>query len=196
MTDTNAHNPGNSDAAGEASAATVTATATEPSVVAVFGTHAAAESAVKALQHNGVDMTRLSIVGKDYRTEDRPLGFYNVGDRMKVWGTRGAFWGVLFGLLLSPALFLLPVLGHVIVFGPVTAAIVSALQAGVFTGGASAIAAALYSIGIPKDSVVRYETAIRADKFLLIVHGTTGDAAEVERILRDAGAESVDSHGI
>jgi len=36
----------------------------------------------------------------------------------------------------------------------------------------------LYSIGIPKDSIVKYETALKTDQFLLIVHGT---AAEVEK---------------
>jgi hypothetical protein len=27
------------------------------------------------------------------------------------------------------------------------------------------------SIGIPKDSVIKYEAAVKTDKFLLIVHG-------------------------
>ena len=38
-------------------------------------------------------------------------------------------------------------------------------------GGLTALGAALYSIGIPKDSIVTYETALKADKFLLLVHG-------------------------
>jgi hypothetical protein len=33
-------------------------------------------------------------------------------------------------------------------------------------------------MGIPKDSVVQYEAALKTDKFLLMVHGT---AAEVEK---------------
>ena len=38
----------------------------------------------------------------------------------------------------------------------------------VLGGGASVLAAALSSIGIPKDSAIRYETAVMADKYLLI----------------------------
>ena len=42
----------------------------------------------------------------------------------------------------------------------------------------TAIGAGLYGMGIPKDSVVEYETALKTDKFLLTVHDT---ASEVER---------------
>jgi hypothetical protein len=41
----------------------------------------------------------------------------------------------------------------------------------------SAIGAGLYSIGIPKDSVLQYEIALKADKFLLIAHGTADEVA-------------------
>ena len=38
------------------------------SVIAIYETHERAEAAVKALQHQGFDMTKLSIVGRDYHT--------------------------------------------------------------------------------------------------------------------------------
>ena len=41
---------------------------------------------VKTLQHQGYDMTKLSIVGKDYHTEEHVVGYYNTGDLMKSWG--------------------------------------------------------------------------------------------------------------
>jgi hypothetical protein len=62
-------------------------------VVGVYNTHTEAEAAVKELQHAGFDMKKLSIVGKDYQTEEHVIGFYNAGDRMKFWGKQGAFWG-------------------------------------------------------------------------------------------------------
>jgi hypothetical protein len=46
-------------------------------VVAIFGTHTEAEAAVKDLQHSGVDMTKLSIVGRDYHTQEHVVGYYN-----------------------------------------------------------------------------------------------------------------------
>jgi len=50
-------------------------------------------------------------------------------------------------------------------------------------GGLSAIGAGLYSIGIPKNSILEYETAIKADKFLLVVHGTAAETAKAKDIL-------------
>ena len=65
-------------------------------VVGVYHSHTDAEAAVKELQKSGFDMQKLSIVGKDYQTEEHVVGYYNAGDRMKFWGTRrpfGAGWG-------------------------------------------------------------------------------------------------------
>lgn len=74
-------------------------------VVAVYDNHAAAQNAVEQLQKSGFDMEKLSIVGKDYLTEENVTGYYNAGGRMKHWGKLGAFWGGLWGLLLGAAFF-------------------------------------------------------------------------------------------
>jgi uncharacterized membrane protein len=79
------------------------------SVVAIFKTHTGAESAVKELQQEGFDMKNLSIVGKDYHTDENVVGYYNTGDRMKYWGKLGAFWGGFWGLLFGSAFFVSPV---------------------------------------------------------------------------------------
>ncbi len=44
------------------------------SVVAIYGTHDKAEEAVKELQKSGFDMKKLSIVGKDYHTDEEVTG--------------------------------------------------------------------------------------------------------------------------
>ncbi len=59
-------------------------------VIAVFNSHPEAEAAVKELQRGGFDMNQLSVVGKDYHTEEQVVGYYNSGDRMKYWGKMGA----------------------------------------------------------------------------------------------------------
>ena len=142
------------------------------SVVAVYDSHSAAEHAVQELQRSGFNMKKLSIVGKDYHTEQHVVGYYNAGDRMRYWGKMGAFWGWIFGCLFGSALFVVPGFGPLIVGGPLVAWIVGALEEAVVIGGLSALGAGLYSIGIPKDSVLKYETAIKAGKFVLIAHGT------------------------
>jgi uncharacterized membrane protein len=151
-------------------------------VVAIYGTHAEAEAAVKDLQHSGVDMTKLSIVGRDYHTEEHVVGYYNTGDRMKAWGKSGAFWGGLWGFMFG-AFFLIPGLGPILVAGPLVVWIVGALEGAVVVGGLSVLGAALVSIGIPKDSALKYETELRAGKFLLIAHGTQEDVARAKALL-------------
>ena len=69
-------------------------------VVSVFNTHPEAEDAIKELQKAGFDMKKLSVVGKDYQTDEHVVGYYNTGDRVKYWGKLGAFWGGLWGFLI------------------------------------------------------------------------------------------------
>ena len=140
--------------------------------VAIFNTHVEAENAVKELQKSGFDMKKLSIVGKDYHTEEQVVGYYQMGDRMKSWGKMGAFWGGLWGILFGAAFFWIPGIGPLVVAGPLVSAIIGGLEGAVAVGGLTALGAGLYSLGIPKDSIINYESSIKSDKFLLVVHGT------------------------
>ena len=106
-----------------------------------------------------------------------------LGDRMKYWGKVGAFWGGFWGLLFGSAFFMIPGLGPILAAGPVVAWIVGALEGAVVVGGVSALGAGLYSMGIPKDSIVKYETALKTDQFLLIAHGTAAEVAKAKDII-------------
>ena len=129
-------------------------------VVAIYPSHTAAEEAVKELQQSGFDMTKLSIIGRDYHTDEHVVGYYNSGDRMKVWGKTGAFWGGLWGFVFGSAFFWVPGIGPLLVAGPLVSWIVGALEGAVVVGGLSALGAAIFSIGVPKDSVIQYEAAV------------------------------------
>jgi hypothetical protein len=163
-------------------------------VVGIFNNHPEAETSIKELQRAGFDMKKLSIVGKDFHTEEHIVGYYNAGDRMKVWGKLGGFWGGFWGLLFGSAMFVIPGLGPLVVFGPLVTWIVAALEGALVMGGLSALAAALYSIGIPHDSCLQYETAVKANKFLVIAHGTGEEVATAQNILQTAGAAHVGIH--
>ena len=168
--------------------------AKEDVAVAIYNTHLEAEQAVKTLEKAGFAMKQLSIVGKDYHTEEHVTGYYNAGDRMKYWGKMGAFWGGIWGLLLGGAFFAVPGIGPVLVAGPLVAWIVAALEGAAVFGGVSAIGAGLYSVGIPKNSVLRYETALKADKFLIIAHGTAEEVTKAQDILRTTRAAEIGMH--
>jgi hypothetical protein len=163
-------------------------------VIAVYDKHSAAEAAVKQLQKSGFDMKKLSVVGKDYHTDERVVGYYNAGDRMKYWGKLGAFWGGFWGLLFGAAFFWVPAIGPVLVSGPLVAWIVAGLEDAVVVGGLSAIGAGLFSIGIPKDSVVTYETALKAGQYLVVAHGTSAEVEKARNILSTLKPTNLSDH--
>jgi hypothetical protein len=163
-------------------------------VVAIYTSHTQAEAAVKQLQESGFDMKKLSIVGRDYHTDENVVGYYNAGDRMKCWGKTGAFWGGIWGLLFGSAFFFVPGIGPLLVAGPLVTWIVGALEGAALVGGLSALGAGLYSLGIPKDSVLQYETAVRTGKFVLIAHGSDIETAQARKIISETNAESTAEH--
>jgi hypothetical protein len=168
---------------------------TQNSVVAVYRSHTEADQALKELQSGGVDMRKLSIVGKGYHTEEHAVGYYNAGDRMKYWGKVGAFWGGFWALLFGSAIFMIPGLGPILAAGPVVAWIVAGLEGAVEVGALGVLGAGLFSIGIPKDSIVKYETALKTDQFLLIANGTAEEVAKAKDILATTHPVSFSTHG-
>jgi hypothetical protein len=164
------------------------------SAVGLFSNHQDAEYAVKELQKAGYDMKKLSVVGKDYHTEENVIGYYNTSDRIATWGKFGVFWGTIWGLLFGSAFFVIPGLGPVMVAGPLVSWIVGVLETALVTGGITALGGALASIGIPHDSVITYETAIKANKFILVVHGTLPEVEKAKDILMQSKAEEANVH--
>jgi len=164
------------------------------SCIAVYNTHSEAENAIKDLTKAGFDIKKLSVVGRGYHTEDDVVGFYNVGDRVKFWGADGAFWGGIMGLLLGAGFFWIPAFGPLVVAGPLASSLIGGLEGAALVGGLTAFGAALYSIGVPRDSVLKYETALKADRFLLIVHGTRAEVERAAEILRTNDKAEVNTH--
>jgi uncharacterized membrane protein len=164
------------------------------SVVAMFDQHTQAEEAVKELQKAGFDMKKLSIVGKGYHTEENVVGYYTTGERMKHWGKYGAFWGAIWGMLFGSAFFMIPGIGPLVIAGPLVAWIAGALEGAAVVGGLSAIGAGLYSIGIPKKSILQYETSLKAGKFMLVAHGTPDEVTRAKAVLANSGSSETQLH--
>jgi hypothetical protein len=115
---------------------------------------------------------------------------------MKYWGKLGGFWGGFWGLLFGSAFFFVPGFGPLLVAGPLVGWIVGALEGAVVVGGLSAIGGGLYSIGIPKDSVLQYETAIKTGKYVLIAHGTGDEVTRAREIIKRNNPEALNDHQI
>jgi len=139
-------------------------------------------------------MTKLSIVARGAYVDEHVIGYYHTGDRMKYWGKLGALWGGISGMLFGTGLFLIPGAGPILVAGPLVSWIVGALEGAVMIGGASAIGAGLFSIGIPKNSILKYDSALKSGQYLVIVHGTEDDVRTAKNIILSTTPESVDEH--
>jgi uncharacterized membrane protein len=166
----------------------------EASLVAAYPTHHAAEEAVRALHKAGLDLQRLSILGRGMQTEEHAVGFYTSQDRMKFWGGAGVMWGSLYGLLLGSALFLLPVTGPLVVMGPLVGVLAGAIEGAAVGGSLGVLAAALASLGIPEDSVVRYEVEVKEGHYLLVVRGTPAIITHAHVCLEGTGATALTEH--
>jgi hypothetical protein len=147
-------------------------------VVAMCNTHTEAQAAIKALNHAAFNVKKLSIVGKDYHTDKHVVGYYNTGHGMKYWGT--AITGI----------------GPVLIAGPLLGWVLGALEETVVIGGITAIGTALNNMGIPKDDVLSYETALKSSKFILLAHGTAEEVAHAQSIIQAKRARSIGAHAI
>ena len=105
------------------------------SIVAIYPSHTAAEEAIEKLQQSGFDMKKLSIVGREYNTDEHMAG-----------GLKGA------------------------------------------------LGADFYSLGIPKDSILRYKTAVKIGKFVLIAHSSMDDTTHTKTILNSTMPDILEHH--
>jgi len=161
-------------------------------LVAIYNTHTEAEAAIKKMQSLGLDMRRLSLLGKDYRTEDTVVGCYRSRDRTRYWENLNAFGGGAWDILSGVAFFYIPEMGPFLVGGPLASSIIGSLEGAVAVRGLSAIGSGLYITGVPKDSISRYERVMKAGKYLVVVQGTEEDMSEAKAVARTTGASEFD----
>jgi hypothetical protein len=161
-------------------------------VAAIYKSHTEAEAAIKVVLQSGFDMKNLSIVGRDFFSEEDVIGYYNAGDRMKHWGRMGAFWCGIWALLFGSAFFFVPGFGPLLMAGPLVSGMAEALEDTL--GGMSAIGAGLHRLGIPKKSVPKYETALKTSRFVVIANGTVEEATRARGIMNRTHPEALEAH--
>jgi hypothetical protein len=163
-------------------------------LVATCNSHREAEQAVKELQKAGFNMKKLSLIGKDYHSEEQVVGYYTAGDSMKHFGKFGAFWGGIFGMVAGSAFFFIPGIGPLMVAGSLVTTLIGGLEGAALGGGIGILMGALASLDIPKESIVKYETALKADKYLLIAHGSPKEIDQAKKTLSGKSGIKVDVH--
>ena len=179
-------------------------------IVATFNAHPEAEDAVKEVQKAGFDIKKFSIIGRDYHSAlfsipdtgpilvagpivswiiGKILAIFNIHPDVENAGMEVQKTGFAMKKLSivgkddHSAFFFIPGIGPILVTGPLVSWIIGALERGVAAGELDVVGTALFSLGIPKDSIVRYEISLRENKFLLIAHGSFTEVGHVRKIL-------------
>jgi hypothetical protein len=167
-------------------------TTTVSSAVAVYADHASAEGAVRRLHEAGFAMRDLSIVGRDFQVSEEPVGFVSAGDYAAAGAGTGAWVGGLFGLLVGAAFLILPGVGPVVIAGPLSAALLGGLEGALAGAAIGGLSGALVGWGVPKEQALKYETQVKAGKFLVIARGKTADVDRARTLLGPEGSEHVE----
>ncbi|MFL9923422.1 DUF1269 domain-containing protein [Herbaspirillum lusitanum] len=149
----------------------------------IFSNHIEAADAIHSLNRSGFDVNKLSLIGKGYHSERNPIGFYTRGGQIKVWGRRGACWGGIWGLFLSSGVFYIPGIGLLVMAGPIVAMLVSNFDGAPVGGGITALGAAFSDFGATGHQAMQYESELKTDKYVLLVHGSTEDVAKLNYLL-------------
>ncbi len=167
--------------------------------VGVFKNKDQANQLVARLIKEDFPSDRISVLHRSGGSGDDMLGisYSNAGERMKVWGEHGAFWGGLWGLLAgATGLFVLPGIGPLLAAGPIVEALGGAIAGAALTGGAMAgaaalteLAGALHRMGIPDDSLEEIHAAIEAGAYVVILHCAPEELTQCQMKLRWAGAD-------
>ncbi len=160
----------------------------ERTVVGVFRSRENAERAVEELRSAGWDRD-ISILAREEGTE----GGRGRGDRTTMEDqdlsegvATGGVLGGLAGLAASAGLMTIPGVGPVLAAGPIATTLT-----GVVTGG---LAGGLVDYGIPEEDGREYEKDVKSGRILTMVRTEERRASDVERVLRERGADRVRSH--
>lgn len=166
--------------------------ATKTTVIAVCPNHASAEDAVRRLQKDGIPMQNISIIGKDFQTVERPLGFVTTGTVAKEGAKVGAWTGGIFGLLVGAAFLILPGVGPLVIIGPFSAALLGGIEGALAGAAFGGLAGALVGLAVPKERAIRYESDVKAGKFLVALQGDEQQVQRAKSLFTAGKTESVE----
>ncbi len=170
-------------------------------VVGTYGSEKTAILAVEKLIEQDFPPDRISLLHKSAGLGDDMLGltYSNTGERVKVWGEYGAFWGALWGLLAgATGMFVIPGVGALMAVGPIVEALAGAVAGATLTGGAmvgaaavTQLASALHKIGIPEAELSSIHDAIKQGLFIVILQCAPKESAQCAMHLKATNANPV-----
>ena len=166
----------------------------QSSVVGVYDTLAAAESAVKNLDEGKFPIQQISVVAKDIQDEKKVHGYVTACDVSKSGAKTGAWMGGLFGALVGAAFIWVPGVGLAIVAGSLATALLGGVEGALAGSAMGGILSGLAAWGISKKQILKYEESVKAGSYLLVAHGSAEQVAQAQNLLQGTGATEVNVH--
>jgi hypothetical protein len=151
------------------------------------------------LDRGGFPIRQISIVAQSPENENEVDDYADSRNVTTGDGCTDVWFGRLAGLLKGEAVIRIPGFGRVVAAGPLSAALLSCLDA---SGSATAIAAggrvlgALASCGVSALFITKYGAHLKAGKYLMIAQGSADELARARNILESTEADEVNSHRI
>ena len=164
------------------------------SLLAVYETCGAAETALLALRRTGFDLKQLSVLGDQHSQREDVIGYYTAGRGLRYWGARRAFWDGLWSWLAGAGFFEVPGVGSILIAGPAAAWVGVALEGSLIVSGLSVIGAGLYNRGIPIEFASRCEAALGSGKLVIVAHGGPGEILLARDALRASRPADLNVH--
>src|SRR5579872_1937593 len=156
-------------------------TMTQDMVVGTFENHDEAVRVVQRLIDSGVSADHISIVGQDMQVRENVEGFITTKDVVRSEAGFGAWAGGLFGLLAGAAFLWVPAFGPLFILGPLAGAAVGALEGGAVGG----LLGAILGKQVEKERIPKIEAALKAGKFLVLVHGSQQELETARRVMNE-----------
>ena len=164
----------------------------DQAVVAIYRSHSDAEAAVRRLSEGGLPITQISIIGRNFETQEDVQGFYRPADAALDGAGQGAWFGGLFGLMMGAmGFFVMPMVGAFMVMGPLSGMIAGAIGG----AGVGALINGLVASGVPREQALKYQERLQAGEFLVVVHGSADAAARAHEILDGTTPAHLQTHG-
>lgn len=162
--------------------------------IGVFSSQQEAERAVETLHDEGFTEDEISVIARD-QGQGQGQGQGGGGQQMSGTGmddmSDGMAWGgglgAVGGLLAGAGALAIPGIGPILAVGPLASALTGAVAGGIGGG--------LLDMGIPEERGQQFEEEVKQGRVLCVVESDGNRTNDAARIMREAGAASVETHG-
>ena len=154
-----------------------------------------AEEVISVLYNNGAEPSRCSVLARNTGYPDKPVVYSAGKDGFACSGNCGFSPSSKIMKMDDRGLAIAPELGIIFIGGEAVRWVVERFEKNSeTTAGLSIVGTALYSRGIPKNSVLSYESSVKKGQCIVLARGTMDEADNTCKMLKDTDCLEVNVH--